>query len=347
MTIFSHRRRTILFIVGLLATTWFIHTGRVGTWTFFGAYVDWPKIQLFLSQNNEGFFLAAVIAIYMEVIRPSSLSDMFAAELSTLDSFLQNTSNADGVSFFLLRQYGGHDRVADLKDTVVSTKPVLLQCRIEMWLSRRGALELTYERRYRIVFDAVIDEFVLGFARSAAIAERLFHDARNVTEVVVLSKGDDFRSLYGDILAQSPVKIAGQSTELKRLSAKAGALSGGGLKRGEDYELFSAQTGNTKGELQQFSIDYTKQVANEAFGRHYWIADRPMFVRDIKIDVRAFYSDETIQFDVIPFLGSVGNLGKVEFAKGECLLVVNRWLVRGQGYCLVWGPIGAQRSSPE
>jgi hypothetical protein len=156
----------------------------------------------------------------------------------------------------------------------------------------------------------------------------------------VLDHETDFRSAYQALMKQKPVSVEGRELAFTPLPVGQSSIERAtDLRRHTDYEIFSARVPKQRKEQkQQFIVDYSKRAKDPRAGWHYWVADRPMFVRDIKIDVRNYPRREDLEFDVVPFLGSVENLGACDFVAGECLIVVNRWLVRGQGFCVVWTP---------
>ncbi len=337
-------RWRFLFPLVLLAFTVVVQAGWIGRIGFLSGYVGWPALQVFLAANNEGFFLAALIAFYMEVVRPNTFSDFFRLRLETLDAFLGRTSAREGVRFFLERHYadsGDPLRAGDLVDYVVSDKPILRNCDVQLWLElKTDAAGARAQQRYRLRYEARLDEFVFAVARSSEVMERLLREHPQITEIVLLDQEADFAAAAAALMAAQPVRMNEEPMRFSRWDeVDEAALAAAGLRRGPDYEMHLARVPPARlGRPNSYSVEFHASIPVAAHGTAYWMCDRPMHVRSISIDVSDYRLSPPLGFDLRVFLGSVQGIRGADFAGGECLLTVNRWLVHGQGVCVVWHP---------
>lgn len=327
-----------IFIAVMLGFSAFISFDYIGRFTVLRTIFDWPRIQAFLTANNEGFLIGALVGIYLEIVRPNSMSALFATRLDTLDSFIRRSANIDGIRFFLERVYGNDPHLADLAESVISSKPVLYESRLEIAFQDSPRSDSLYIRHNKLSFDADFDQFTLGFARTAAIAERLIHDGPDMTEVVVADHEPLFARSVENILKSRPVHVNGDPLEFVRpANLKALPSRGSPIKEGEDYLIVTStvpksRTGNPR---RHMVIEY-QLTGDRLAGHHYWIADRPMFVREISIGLIGLTGIDRIQFEVLSFLGSVEDIGELNLDKGKISIHVDHWLLRGQGICVIW-----------
>lgn len=332
-----------LFIGVLFGLFLLVNSEWLASVTVFGSFVNWKGVQAALKPLNEGFLISALIGIYLEVMKPNSFSDFFRQRVETLDRFLKTTSNAEGVQFFLARQYEGLDGLHVLRETVISDKAVLRECRVHLWLTRdftAADADRTYLRKYRISFQAELDRFVFATVRTSELADVLFLRGPDVTELCMVSRDADFASATEALMKAGPVRSGGKPLQFRRYEGRLDPLlTSGPYRRGSDFEVFEADVPKADdGRWRNFVVETMRRVEHPQFGRHHWVADRPLFLRDITIDVSAFPGRDKLEFDLIPFLGSVDDIGPSDFRAGEVVVHVNRWLVRGQGICLLWGP---------
>lgn len=327
----------------LLLAAIVVHLGWIGSFTFLGTFVQWTKIQAFLAKNNEGFFLTALLAFYLEVVRPNTFSAFFRARLESLDGFLAATTVADGLRFFLNRHHGEHTRnlhVEQLAEYIASEKPTLTNSVIEISLHRAprrggaGAL-----RRFRMHYDAELSTAVLACTRTPAMQARLFALFPEILEAVVLDQDADFASACNDLLAESPILVNNDRLDFlpMRLDGDARLDKLQGSVRGADWELYAARVERSgRRETNSFTVELKVTMAVAEAGIAHWIADRPMHVRRIVINVNEMRDIDGVVFKLIPFLGAYDGIRGDDFASGECTVLINRWLVHGQGVCLAW-----------
>lgn len=324
----------------LLAAALLIHTGWIGNIGFLGAYVQWKQVQAFLSQNNEGFFLTALLGFYLEVMRPNTFSGFFRTRLEALDAFLASASAVDGTRFFLRQHHGATERhlgVEQLADTIVSDKPTLTNGVVAIAL--RQAPPAGIQQRYLMNYDADVSTAVLAVARTPALQARLLALFPEILEALVLDHQADFPAACRELLASSPITVDNSDLDFKPIALdrdpRLEKVAGG--TRGVDWEIYAAPVERkSRGKAPSFSVELKVMHPDTGGGVAHWLADRPMHVRRIEIDVTGLQPGGPAVFSLIPFIGEHDGIRGEDFATGRCTLLVNRWLVHGQGVCLAW-----------
>lgn len=333
----STRRKAWAYIVSLLGVSGIVEVGWIGQITLLDTIFNWGKIQAYLQSNNQGFVIGALVGIYLEIVKPNTISEIFRARLDTLDEFLRRVSNIDGVRFFLERQYGRVATANDLAQTVISNKPALDESYLTLAIMEIPNSSVFYRCDYKLAFTADLDCFILGFARTPAIAERLIHDGPNMTEVIVLDHEADFGRAVTTLMNEQPVVVNGVPLNFERLAQLAALpLRSSSLTEGVDYVVLSAQVPKPKSNSRlDFVVNYATSLPRD-LGRQFWIADRPMFMREININLAGISDIDQLKFELLSFLGSVEDIGQFDMRKGKAHIHVGRWLVRGQGICVIW-----------
>lgn len=327
------------FPLVMLAVAVFIATGWMGQWSFLGSFIGWAAVQAFLEKNNEGFFVAALIAFYMEAMRPNTFSDFFKARLTTLDGFLAAVGPADGVRFFLERRHGAAGAAA-LTEYVASAKPAIRNCdvRISLWRSasrHAGGPHQLFELNY----DCEVRDVVLACARTAGVQSLLMALFPEILEAVVLDGEADFAAGCARLLAAQPIRVDDRPLAFKPFpleqDGRHDALQS--LERGTDYELYLARVEPFQpGRANNFLVTLHIPMARSSAGTAHWMADRPMQVRSIVIDATDLRHHAGTEFKLIPFLGGHEGVRDDDPSAARYALAVNRWLVQGQGVALAW-----------
>lgn len=328
----------------LLAAAVFIATGWMGQWTFLGSFIRWPQVQAFLQANNEGFFITALIAFYLEVKRPNTFSGFFKARLATLDAFLAAAGPAEGVRFFLERRHGAQGAAA-LTSYVAADKPAIHNCDVRITLRRGGAMDRTPpNQHFELSYDCEVRDVVLACARSAGVQSLLLALFPEILEAVVLDGEADLAAACTRLLASQPLRVddrplAFQPFPLEQ-DARQQALQS--LRRGVDYELYLARVEAWQpGRARNFMVTLQIPMQQAVAGTAHWLADRPMHVRSIVIDASDLRHQPGTTFKLIPFLGGHEGVRDGDPDAARHTLAINRWLVQGQGVALAWYPLPA------
>ncbi len=327
------------FPLSLLVAAITIHSGWIAEITFLGTYIQWAKIQAFLLQNNEGFFITALLAFYLETVRPNSFSDFFRTKLTTLDAFLASVTTADAIRFFLRQHHDSGTRdleVEQLAEYVLSQKPTLTNATVELTLRRtQGSIH----QRCRIHYDASLDYAVIALARTTSIQAHLIALFPEILEIAVLDHQPDFQNACIQFLKDSPIKVDSKALRFEPMRAGSDVRLDrmDNTERGRDWDIFVAPV-NEDGRRRKrgFTVDLQFTKPDKLGDFTHWLADRPMHVRRIVVNVAGLDSLGTIDVSLIPFLGAFESIQGDDFAKGECTVTVNRWLVHGQGVCVAW-----------
>lgn len=340
------RLRGFGFPLLLLAAAVFIATGWMGQWTFLGNFIRWPQVQEFLHANNEGFFVTALIAFYLEVKRPNTFSEFFKSRLSTLDAFLASAGPADGVRFFLERRHGAQGAAA-LTEYVASSKPAIRNCDVRITLRRGGSAgQPLPHQHFELSYDCEVRDVVLACARSAGVQSLLLALFPEILEAVVLDGEAVLADAGRRLLATQPLRVDDKPLAFKPFpleqDARLEALQS--LRRGVDYELYLARVEDWQpGRARNFMVALQIPMLQSAAGTAHWLADRPMHVRSIVIDATDLRHQPGTTFRLIPFLGGHDGVRDDDPSAARHSLAVNRWLVQGQGVALAWFP---QQAAP-
>jgi hypothetical protein len=191
--------------------------------------------------------------------------------------------------------------------------------------------ELTMPRRPLLV--AVTTSPAHGAALSAACPE--------IFEVITLPPSTPFTEAartFGEQL-ECYLELPRQTTrkvEFKRVpvSAVRRYISPPVRVNSTDVALFVGDLGNEDTEFVRLRNRFRwKQDLSEHFV--YWVADRPMFISTLSVDVRELVRDSERQVAVQVFLSDVESL-LLDADEGHLSLRLDRWILQGQGVVAVW-----------
>lgn len=185
--------------------------------------------------------------------------------------------------------------------------------------------------------QARIDEYVMAMVPSPRHSEVIFARAEGVTDVFsghavdsppvrVLQKGYDSGG--------RPTRVQKALLELdEQDSAK--YLRDVPAETAATVRLFRAPLQRSRDPARLLVIHELVLEKNDHYC--YWVADRPLQLENISIDVSQLTpmtEDRAGAITLVPFMGNLTQ--RLELEDGRCEIPGPTWLVRGQGFALIW-----------
>jgi hypothetical protein len=327
----------------LLAITLIVRTDWISSWDFLRRFINWPELGGFLKSNSEGFFIAALVAFYLEIVRPNTFSSFFRTQLKTLDSFLAAVGPSSGIRFFLKSVYETQGS-NDLSAYIISDKPIIRNCDVRIGLYERTSdLKSVSHQRIDIRYDCQINDVLVLCARNTSIQALLMTIFPEILETVVLDSTDAFEEACQELVSNNPIRIEGKSISITKKSfskdQRIELLEGLSILEGRDFSFYSSgRISEGLSETRTVSVSFKIPMNRSDVGAAYWMADRPMHVRTIVVDVSGFSDLPNKEFKILRFLfGGDQSSAKLDFANKSAIEIsVNRWLVHGQGIAFLW-----------
>jgi hypothetical protein len=327
----------------LLLLTLVFRTEWISSWEFLGRFVNWRELGGFLRNNSEGFFIAALIAFYLEITRPNTFSSYFRAQLAILDSFLASAGSNAGVRFFLKNTYDSQG-ANSLAEYVISDKPIIRNCdvRIALYSSPQNPEPNAYQI-IDIRYECQVNEVLLLCARNTSIQALLMTVFPEILETVVLDAGGSFVESCEKLAASNPVRIDGKPVPIARKNfsrdQRSEFLEGLSILEDRDYLFYASRpVADAVGGPRNVAVTLRIPMDRGDAGTAYWMADRPMHVRRIAVDAKGLDNFSNLEFKVIRFLwgGDYSGAKSDIVSSLELDISVNRWLVHGQGVAVLW-----------
>lgn len=308
-----------------------------------------------LASIAKDLVLVLLISIYFEWVRTREQTELLrgidrkldrmreeartAAAPATRQLVLDATSPAELVTIALDRHLPGLPDKSSFVSMILSPRPayhdVFLTLRVERVGDRQlhvvSKYELTMPRQPLLV--AVTTSSTHGAALSAACPE--------IFEVITLPPSTPFTEAaktFGERL-ECYLELPGQATrkvEFRRVPANAVRkhISPPVRISAADIALFVGDIGPEETEFVRLRnrFHWSQDLAEHFV---YWVADRPMFISALTVDVRELVRHSERQVAVQVFLGDVESL-LLDADEGHLSLRLDRWIAQGQGVVAVW-----------
>jgi hypothetical protein len=246
------------------------------------------------------------------------------------------------VRALLTQRYHGLPKLDTLIDTILPDRPPFADVSIRYTLMDAGQ-KGEYRLRSSFTFSAVLSEYVLALTTSAVTADILACDCPRISDFYTCSDTATMQRLRDAIDKGQPPVVRLHENEKKRTvqtqlslsllppSEVAEYLRRLPIELHSGVVLYRAQIADSP-ELAQLKciIDSPMQKSDHYC---YWVADRPMYLRELEFDTATFTTTAR-GFTLQPFFGSLSSA--VENTSGVYRMSLDNWITAGQGAMLVW-----------
>jgi hypothetical protein len=248
--------------------------------------------------------------------------------------------SARAITEALRTAYPRATKLSTLVNTIVSPAGYYGDVTVELTLTDADPEE--YTATYQIGFDAELDEYVLAFASSTALANVIIARCPEVNDVWVFSDERNLRSHLNLSDSQSRVRVSGTNREgapdtdplnLTALDAADAEPYLPGLSA-EERETVVVLRATVPDRFTGRTRFVTRQVARMQKKDHYcyWAAQGPMFVRQLICDYSGLSGIGVV--NPVPLLGVAAVAPRTD--SGSFTLDVENWLAPGQGFVVTW-----------
>ena len=308
-----------------------------------------------LKSITKDLVLVLLISIYFEWARTRGQSELLhgidlkldkireearkATAPSTRKLVLDSTAPAELVEQALDRHMPRTGDKTSFVSMVLSSRPAYDNVSMSLRIERVD--ETAVHARTMIKLTMPCGPMLIAATPSAAQSTALSSACPELVEVVSLGRPGSFDQAavgFGEKLecyVESP-NHATRRVEFRKIPASAlkkHIRPPVGMTNG-DVALFVADLGQDDTEFVQVRYHYSwSQDLDQHFV--YWAADRPLFIRELTLDLRELVRDRGRPVSVQVFLGSVDSL-LLDANEGHLSLSLNRWIVEGQGVMAVW-----------
>jgi hypothetical protein len=272
-----------------------------------------------------------------------------AAELRALSgddgTTLGPTSSAGQIVNEALRGfYVDASNVLTLTNTVVSTKPHYADVNVELILKDDPNDPGGYLLDYRMGFETAVREYVVGFVERATLCDAIMAEAPRVHDVWTFSDRASLERFAQELVrADSTVRVIGRSdsgaTRFESLhpvpiDAQEYAHYLGKIdpRLYSEVHLFRAPVPGLASPV-RFATQYQFHM-RKSDHYCYWVADRPMYLRQLTFNASDFCAGADITLTPQPVLG----VSAIEAERDgrSFRFPIENWVVSGQGAILVW-----------
>ncbi len=255
---------------------------------------------------------------------------------------------AQALGSILAARYRPSQDVSQLTALVIPDRPVYYDTQIEIAL-----IDAEDPGRYRyqlkLTFTASIREYVVGVVAEPALCDVLLSSSDGITDVYSCSSERD-RDERAEVLTKSPDAVrvlfqdkGGQTRQRAlRLAPVEGAetaayLGDWGKPHADRVRLLRTEVPTRPDGLARLIVLQEFELSKEDHFC-YWVADRPIYVRSMSVDLHQFQPLDAAKrgrITVHPFM-MAGVADPVSAPASLYSLAVENWLVRGQGVTIVW-----------
>lgn len=254
---------------------------------------------------------------------------------------------AQAVRRAISRLYSNDRGLMPLASLVVPDRVVYYDTALDLTLTDDANDTNRYTYRLTLSFTAALKEYVVGYVTRSQLTDTLLVGSRGITDIYSFSTVDA-RNKCVECLAGS-LNVVTVVTKRDGRTIHKGVrleevppeeygpyLSEEYDRHGQDIILLRATFPNSETDyrlkiVQQFSL-----IKSDHFC--YWVADRPIYLRQLRVDVRGFTppgTDRGGRVTLQPFMMAT-NAEIALHVDGTLTEETDNWLVRGQGFTIVW-----------
>lgn len=352
----SHRGRFTIFFVSLTAMIVLVNT-PVPRWllgALFGEVVG-NSVGASLRGFTRDLFLLLLVSLYFEWVRSrTSARTLLAIEQDVTDlkeavrelipanmkRLALDSADPKEMAQLAVRRLFGYDHGID---TVVSQLAPAKQPYNEVSVELR-VLRVSDEVAsvfMSVSLEAELGDISLGVTKKAEHTSALVKSKFDFFDVISVPQDRDFNAIKASLRAHLKLYHRDGSGRFNEVEFEA-------VKRSAQTALLKPPAGMTHDDFVIFRVPETtplrgrEKVRAEYYfdmdlSEHfvYWFADRPMFLRQMTIDVHevAAHLGKLVRFQV--FMGDSDSIA-VDVRDARLSLKVDRWILDGHGVAAVW-----------
>jgi len=325
---------------------------------FFGTILDWligaawsQSLTNILKQNSQGFVIIFAMCLYFDFAFKKSSAEISDDRIEITDGYFKNLIHLSPLKLLSrnLQIIYSDKSVGNLIDTVVGSKPIYKDVKVNFTLENHATDAMKYYLSYEIEFTADIVEYVIAVAAGQILQNQISNRCKKICDVLVLSSSEinykDVLKGAGNIRFSRLAKdYVGKTNEtpliLKQVPAK-------------EYKNYLPEIAESYyGDVVLLRVKIEKKargnntyillsppvIQNKSAHYIYWVTDRPMWVRHIEFNTSNFTFNEKKDIYVQPLLINYYNTDtNINANKNKFVLNVHNWVANGQGALLSWG----------
>jgi hypothetical protein len=242
--------------------------------------------------------------------------------------------------------YSDSAQLLPLASLVVADRPPYYDASVSLSMSDNDDVE-KYTYNLTLAFTAELTEYVVGYVSQSYLTDSFLVAARRLTDVY------SFSTDAGRDACHARLKDTADTVTVIRKRAD-GRTTRSGVRLEDvpfdeyanylpDYDNPQDAVRLLRAQLQTDPLPIRLKVVQESAQNKsdhfcYWVADRPIFVRHLRLDLRAFTPEPSPRdgrLTVQPFMMATSAALALD-RSGVLDEETDNWLVRGQGFTVIW-----------
>ena len=282
-------------------------------------------------------------------VRKSEPIDVLATDQLQSDSsptVLDARGSIQAIQQALKHVYNESAQLLPLASLVVADRPPYYDASPSLSLSDQDDPE-RYTYSLTLAFTAELTEYVVGYVSQSYLTDSFLVAARQLTDVFSFSTDAGRDACHKRVRDTADTITAIRKRSDGRTTRSGIRLEDVPFEEYGDYlpdydnphdavRLLRAQLQPDPTPIRLKIVQESTQSKSDHFC--YWVADRPIFVRHLRIDLREFSSEPSARdqrLTVQPFMMATS----AALALDDTSILdeeTDNWLVRGQGFCVIW-----------
>lgn len=242
--------------------------------------------------------------------------------------------------------YGNHRRLRPLVSSVIPDRPIYFDSGLSLRLTDVDDLMYRYELTF--TFTAELDEYVVGYVTRSPLTDALLAGPHRLTDVYSFSNIEARDVCCAEVT--NDLNVVTRITELPDGRTKHQPLRLVEVEE-SDYTLYLQDLGDIdlsvvtllKADLPDSPSPHRLRLTqaftlNKSDHFCYWVADRPIYLRHLRLDTSSFTppaSERAGRITLQPFMMAT-NAELALDERGQIDIETENWLLRGQGFTVVW-----------
>jgi hypothetical protein len=251
------------------------------------------------------------------------------------------------VSRALAHLYRDEHQLLSLASLVVPDRVIYYDAFVELSLHDAVNDPERYVYRLALTFTTALSEYVVGYVARSHLTDTLLVGAKRLTDVYSFStetaRDECVAGVTGSLDVVTLVTSRGGQTLHKPLRVEPVPLDEYESYLDDEYERYGEDIKLLRAALPDSEKTVRLKVIQE-FSAHksdhfcYWVADRPIYLRQLRVDTREFTppgSGRGGRVTLQPFMMAT-NAEIALHIDGKMSEETENWLIRGQGFTVVW-----------